>query len=295
MCGIVGQARSDGHAVDPGLVQAMCAGLEHRGPDARGVHVEGQVGLGIQRLRVIDLDTGDQPVYNEDRSVAVVLNGEIYNYRELRRRLIANGHRFASDGDTEVIAHLYEEEGAEFVHSLAGMFAVAIWDARQRGTADRPRPARQEAAVLRRARGGDLLRLRALGTARRQRDLPRARPRGARSLLYLHLRAEPFQRFPRGAQAAARHVAALAPGQTPDRALLAARVRPEARRWQRGRGWRAGPRGPALGGQAAHGGGRPARRLPLRRRRLDRGRRGDGRAVGRAGEDLLDRLRGRAF
>jgi asparagine synthase (glutamine-hydrolysing) len=130
MCGIVGQARSDGRTVDPGLVHAMCAGLEHRGPDARGVHLDGQVGLGIQRLRVIDLDTGDQPVYNEDRSVAVVLNGEIYNYRELRRRLIANGHRFASEGDTEVIAHLYEEEGPEFVRSLAGMFAIAIWDAR---------------------------------------------------------------------------------------------------------------------------------------------------------------------
>ena len=79
----------------------MCAGLEHRGPDARGIHLDGPVGLGIQRLRVIDLATGDQPVYNEDRSVAVVLNGEIYNYRELRRRLSANGHRFATDGDTE--------------------------------------------------------------------------------------------------------------------------------------------------------------------------------------------------
>jgi len=109
----------------------MCAGLEHRGPDSRGVHVEGPVGLGIQRLRVIDLATGDQPVYNEDRSVAVVLNGEIYNYRELRERLTANGHRFATDGDTEVIAHLYEEEGADFVQSLEGMFGLALWDERR--------------------------------------------------------------------------------------------------------------------------------------------------------------------
>jgi asparagine synthase (glutamine-hydrolysing) len=131
MCGIVGQARSDGNPVDPALVHEMCAGLEHRGPDSRGVHVEGAVGLGIQRLRVIDLATGDQPVYNEDRSVAVVLNGEIYNYRELRRRLRARGHRFATDGDTEVIAHLYEEEGPDFVRSLVGMFGVAIWDARR--------------------------------------------------------------------------------------------------------------------------------------------------------------------
>jgi asparagine synthase (glutamine-hydrolysing) len=131
MCGIVGQARSDGNAVDRGLVETMCAGLEHRGPDSRGVHVDGAVGLGIQRLRVIDLATGDQPVYNEDRSVAVVLNGEIYNYRELRQRLRANGHRFTTDGDTEVIAHLYEEEGPDFVHSLSGMFGIALWDARR--------------------------------------------------------------------------------------------------------------------------------------------------------------------
>jgi asparagine synthase (glutamine-hydrolysing) len=131
MCGIVGQARSDGTAVDGGLIEAMCAGLEHRGPDSRGVHLDGPVGLGIQRLRVIDLATGDQPVYNEDRSVAVVLNGEIYNYRELRERLRANGHRFATDGDTEVIAHLYEEEGPDFVRSLAGMFGLALWDARR--------------------------------------------------------------------------------------------------------------------------------------------------------------------
>jgi asparagine synthase (glutamine-hydrolysing) len=109
----------------------MCAGLEHRGPDSRGIHLDGPVGLGIQRLRVIDLATGDQPVYNEDRSVAVVLNGEIYNYRELRERLSANGHRFATDGDTEVIAHLYEEEGPDFVRSLAGMFGLALWDARR--------------------------------------------------------------------------------------------------------------------------------------------------------------------
>ncbi len=131
MCGIVGQARSDGTSVDRGLVESMCAGLEHRGPDSRGIHLDAAVGLGIQRLRVIDLATGDQPVYNEDRSVAVVLNGEIYNYRELRERLRANGHRFATDGDTEVIAHLYEEEGPDFVRSLAGMFGLALWDARR--------------------------------------------------------------------------------------------------------------------------------------------------------------------
>jgi asparagine synthase (glutamine-hydrolysing) len=109
----------------------MCAALEHRGPDARGLHLAGPIGLGVQRLRVIDLAGGDQPIYNEDRSVVVVLNGEIYNFRELRRRLERSGHVFATDGDTEVIAHLYEEEGAECVRSLDGMFAFGLWDARR--------------------------------------------------------------------------------------------------------------------------------------------------------------------
>jgi asparagine synthase (glutamine-hydrolysing) len=130
VCGIVGQARCDGRAVSPELVGTMCAELEHRGPDSRGLHAEGPIGLGIQRLAVIDLLTGDQPVHNEDRTVTVVLNGEIYNYRELRRRLTANGHRFATQGDTEVIAHLYEEQGPACVESLTGMFAFALWDER---------------------------------------------------------------------------------------------------------------------------------------------------------------------
>ena len=91
--------------------------LEHRGPDARGIHRDDGVALGIQRLRVIDLETGDQPIYNEDRSVVVVFNGEIYNYRELRDELEASGHRFATNGDTEVIVHLYEEHGIDCVRS----------------------------------------------------------------------------------------------------------------------------------------------------------------------------------
>jgi asparagine synthase (glutamine-hydrolysing) len=109
----------------------MCVALEHRGPDARGEHLDDGIGLGIQRLRVIDLATGDQPIYNEDRSVAVVLNGEIYNYMELRAGLERSGHTFSTAGDTEVIAHLYEEEGDACVESLHGMFAFALWDVRR--------------------------------------------------------------------------------------------------------------------------------------------------------------------
>src|SRR3954454_20373288 len=132
VCGIVGQASAEGRPGDRVALERMCAALEHRGPDSRGVHVDAGVGLGIQRLRVIDLATGDQPVFNEDRSVVVVLNGEIYNYRELRARLKRTGHRFATQGDTEVIAHLYEEEGPRLVHQLHGMFGFALWDARRR-------------------------------------------------------------------------------------------------------------------------------------------------------------------
>jgi asparagine synthase (glutamine-hydrolysing) len=106
----------------------MCAALEHRGPDARGIFENDGTGLGIQRLRVIDLATGDQPVYTEDGSVVVVLNGEIYNYRELREELRRKGHRLSTQGDTEVIAHLYEEYGSQLVERLDGMFAFALWD-----------------------------------------------------------------------------------------------------------------------------------------------------------------------
>jgi asparagine synthase (glutamine-hydrolysing) len=132
MCGIAGQVRWDSGLVDPRIVHRMCSAIVHRGPDSRGVRVDGPVGLGIQRLRVIDLERGDQPIYNEDRSVVVVLNGEIYNFRELRERLERSGHRFTTDSDTEVIAHLYEEKGPALVNDLAGMFAFAVWDTRRR-------------------------------------------------------------------------------------------------------------------------------------------------------------------
>jgi asparagine synthase (glutamine-hydrolysing) len=131
MCGICGQVRWDGAQPSRGMIDSMCAAQEHRGPDSRGIHIQGGAGLGIQRLSVIDLETGDQPIFNEDGTVAVVLNGEIYNFRELRARLQRSGHHFTTAGDTEVIAHLYEEEGPQCVRSLKGMFGLAIWDARR--------------------------------------------------------------------------------------------------------------------------------------------------------------------
>jgi asparagine synthase (glutamine-hydrolysing) len=131
MCGIAGKVAA-GEAVDPGLIERMGEELEHRGPDSRGRFIGDGVGLAVQRLRVIDLVTGDQPVFNEDGSVAVVLNGEIYNYRELREELSGRGHELSTETDTEVIAHLYEDHGVDCVHRLRGMFAFALWDQRGR-------------------------------------------------------------------------------------------------------------------------------------------------------------------
>ena len=103
----------------------------HRGPDSFGEYAKGPVALAARRLSIIDLETGDQPIGNEDGTLQVVQNGEIYNYRELRRELERAGHRFRTHGDTEVLVHLYEEHGDGFAAKLRGMFAVAIWDGRR--------------------------------------------------------------------------------------------------------------------------------------------------------------------
>jgi len=114
------------------MIRQMCDAIRHRGPDDEGVHIDGPVGVGMRRLSIIDLAGGHQPIFNEDRSVLIVFNGEIYNYQELRRGLVARGHTFATQGDTETILHLYEEEGPACVERLRGMFAFAIWDAKAR-------------------------------------------------------------------------------------------------------------------------------------------------------------------
>src|ERR687894_2585994 len=131
MCGIAGIA-SRGGAVDPERLRAMSATLVHRGPDSDGELVDGPVGLAARRLSIIDLEGGDQPIANEDGTVHVVQNGEIYNYRELMAGLVERGHTFATHSDTEVLVHLYEERGPRFVEELRGMFAIAVWDAARR-------------------------------------------------------------------------------------------------------------------------------------------------------------------
>ncbi|MEO5700702.1 MAG: asparagine synthase (glutamine-hydrolyzing) [Casimicrobiaceae bacterium] len=131
MCGICGMAWDDPtRPAEVVELRRMASALVHRGPDSEGVHAAAGVGLGIRRLAIIDIAHGDQPIANEDGSVVVVCNGEIYNHVELRTRLVAAGHRFRTGSDVEVIVHLYEEHGADFVHHLRGMFAIALWDAR---------------------------------------------------------------------------------------------------------------------------------------------------------------------
>jgi asparagine synthase (glutamine-hydrolysing) len=131
VCGICGIVSSNGPA-DPDRLAAMSAKLVHRGPDSDGIFAEGQAALAARRLAIIDLETGDQPIANEDSTIHVVQNGELYNYRELRAELERAGHRFRTHGDTEVLVHLYEREGLEFARRLRGMFAVALWDAPRR-------------------------------------------------------------------------------------------------------------------------------------------------------------------
>jgi asparagine synthase (glutamine-hydrolysing) len=131
MCGICGIVAASGPA-DPERLARMSAKLVHRGPDSDGTFVDGPVGLAARRLAIIDLEGGDQPIANEDGTVTVVQNGELYNYPELRAELERAGHRFRTSCDTEVLVHLYEQEGTAFARRLRGMFAVALWDAPRR-------------------------------------------------------------------------------------------------------------------------------------------------------------------
>lgn len=132
MCGIAGILHLDGRITDDALaLHAMCESLIHRGPDGQGFLVDGPVRLTMRRLSIIDVDGGDQPISNESGTIHVILNGEIYNYVELRNTLECCGHRFRTRSDTETIVHAYEQWGDDFVDRLNGMFAIAVWDSKR--------------------------------------------------------------------------------------------------------------------------------------------------------------------
>jgi asparagine synthase (glutamine-hydrolysing) len=132
VCGIAGIVRWDGQPVREDEIRAMCGVMAHRGPDDEGVYIGDGVAIGMRRLSIIDLSNGCQPISNEDGTVWIVFNGEIYNYQELQRDLQRRGHTFRTASDTETIVHLYEDLGPRCVDRLRGMFAFAIWDTRRR-------------------------------------------------------------------------------------------------------------------------------------------------------------------
>jgi asparagine synthase (glutamine-hydrolysing) len=131
MCGIAGIWNyKTQRPVDPGRLRLMTDLLSHRGPDGDGFYCKGSVGLGHRRLSIIDVAGGHQPMSNEDGSIWITFNGEIYNFQELREPLVKKGHVFKTRSDTEVIVHLYEEIGPDCFEKLRGMFALALWDSR---------------------------------------------------------------------------------------------------------------------------------------------------------------------
>lgn len=132
MCGICGVVHLDGQPVTERLLEAMNDTLTHRGPSGAGYFVDDNVGLAMRRLSIIDVAGSDQPLYNEDESIALIFNGEIYNFKDLRNDLIHKGHRFRTDGDGETVAHLYEEYGVDCFKHLRGMYAIALWDKREK-------------------------------------------------------------------------------------------------------------------------------------------------------------------
>ncbi len=133
MCGIAGIFNLDRErSVNQNVLRSMCNAIRHRGPDDEGFYVDRNFGMGMRRLSIIDLDGGRQPIKNEDGTVWMVFNGEIYNFKELKRELSRNGHLFRSNSDGEVVVHLYEEYGDSFVQHLNGMFAIALWDKRNK-------------------------------------------------------------------------------------------------------------------------------------------------------------------
>src|SRR5262245_49742143 len=132
MCGIAGWINLKPSHNDEAVLHSMCETIIHRGPDSEGIWMDDTVALGMRRLSIIDLHTGDQPVMSEDRSVIAMVNGELYNFREVRADLEKRGHKFVTQTDVEIVPHLYQIYGEDFVDHINGMFAISLWDAKRK-------------------------------------------------------------------------------------------------------------------------------------------------------------------
>ena len=294
MCGIVGRIDFSGRS-DPALIERMCATIEHRGPNSRGIWCHEGASLGMQRLAIIDVAGGDQPMFNEDRSVAVVMNGEIYNFPQLREELLANGHRLTTRSDTEVLVHLYEENGEELVHRLRGMFAFAIWDLRRRRLVlARDRVGKKPLFVAR--RGSKVWFASEVFALLQDPELGRD-PNLAAIRAYLAYQYVPHP------MSAFVGIEKLPPATT---MVIDADGARSSRYWRldystesakiAARGVGGAPARSHLGRDSRAPDQRgPPGRLPVRRSRLERGRRRNGGSDERTGEDVLDRLSGRGL
>ena len=295
MCGIAGIFHPDvPKPVDPARVEAMSDSLAHRGPDGSDVWTAPGVGFGHRRLAIIDLrDAASQPMLAPDRRQCVMFNGEIYNFREVRKELEAKGFGFRTESDTEVILAAWRVWGPDEPRQAQRHVRDRALRRRRGQPVPRPRPARREAALLHRAqRRRPDLRLGAQGPARPPADAPHPERAGGRGFPRLRLR--PRRRLDRrGREEAPRRPLSPHPPRPPGAeagAMVGRRFlqsRPQAAEGARGGDDRAARRGGAL----AHGRGRAARRLPLRRGRQLGGGRLHGRGDARRGRDLLDRLR----
>ena len=204
ICGIFEPGRET--AIDPTRVKAMADTIRHRGPDDEGCYTAPGIGLGFRRLSIIDVKGGHQPLSNEDGTIWIAFNGEIYNFEELNRRYLSSGHRFKTRSDTETIVHLYEELGEDCFAQLRGMFAIALWDGRRKRLAAGAGPDRQEAAVLFLGWPAAGIWLRDQGYLGGGWDLQRVRHGSSFRLFLLPIRSRSEDHLPERAEAAARRI-----------------------------------------------------------------------------------------
>ena len=191
MCGITGIVDLAGRRpIEESVLRAMNGRIQHRGPDGDGFHFEPGVGLGHRRLSIIDLEGGKQPLYNEDHSVVVTFNGEIFNFKEIEADLLKRGHTFRTRSDTEVIVHAWEEWGEKCVDRFNGMFAFAVWDVRKQHLfIARDRLGVKPLYYCVAARRAHRLRIGAEGAAGASRGAAANRSAGRRGILHVRLRA----------------------------------------------------------------------------------------------------------